>query len=258
LDSAGENKPEGAGQRLAVVDAHCHIDLYDDPKAVVTQAEALCIRTIAVTNAPSVFPFTRDLTAECKYVRPAAGLHPELVHSHSHELELLWPFLEQTRYVGEVGLDYVTTDPQKRAQQRAVFGAIVERCAALGKKILTVHSRRSASDVIATIGTGFNGKAVLHWFSGSARQLDQAAAVGFFFSVNPSMLSSKSGRLLTSAMPRERVLTETDGPFVKVGRRVAVPEDTGWVVQELAILWGVSPDEAKGQIAMNLRSLVSE
>src|SRR3954471_19043262 len=85
-EASGTTVPRS--RSLAVVDAHCHIDLYQNPKAVVAQAEALAIRTIAVTNAPSVFTYTRDLTAGCRYVRPAAGLHPELVHSHGHELEL--------------------------------------------------------------------------------------------------------------------------------------------------------------------------
>jgi TatD DNase family protein len=241
---------------LAVVDAHCHVDLYSDPKAVVAQAEALRIRTIAVTNAPSVFSFTRDVTAECRYVRPAAGLHPELVHSHGHELERLWPLLEETRYVGEVGLDYVTTDSRIRARQREVFGAIVERCAALGNKILTIHSRRAAADVIATVGPTFPGKAILHWFSGTVRQLEQAAAAGFFFSVNPSVLSSKSGRTLAASMPRERVLTETDGPFVKLGARPTTPPDTALVVQALAVLWHMEPAQARDVVATNLQRLV--
>lgn len=247
----------GAEQRLAVVDAHCHIDLFDDPAAIVAQAEALGIRTIAVTNAPSVFAFTRDLTATSKYVRAAAGLHPELVHSHGHELDLLWPCLEQTKYVGEIGLDYVTTDPQDRAQQRMVFEAIVERCGVLGDKVLTVHSRRSVSDVIATIGTGFNGKVILHWFSGTIRQLERAAALGFFFSVNPAMMSSKSGRVLAASMPRDRVLTETDGPFVKIGTRPAVPADVALATRELAEVWGCDAGRVSDLIALNLKTLVS-
>jgi len=241
---------------LAVVDAHCHIDLYHDPKAVVAQAEALGIRTIAVTNAPSVFPFTRDITAQCRYVRPAAGLHPELVYSHGHELALLWPLLEETRYVGEVGLDYVTTDSKIRSRQREVFASIVERCAALGNKILTIHSRRSVADVIATVGPTFRGKAILHWFSGTVRQLEQAAAAGLYFSVNPSMLSSKSGRTLAASMPRERVLTETDGPFVKLGARPTTPPDTALVVQALAELWRMEPAQARDVVATNLQRLV--
>lgn len=245
-----------AEARLAVLDAHCHVDLFLDPSAVVKEAESLGIRTIAVTNAPSVFTYTRDLTATCRFVRPAIGLHPELVCSHGHELELFWPFLEETRYVGEIGLDYVTTDPEIRARQRHVFSTIVERCAARGDRILTIHSRRAVADVLATVGEAFPGKAILHWFSGSPKQLERAATAGFYFSVNPAMMVSRSGRALTATMPRDRVLTETDGPFVKTVRGPATPPDTAGVITSLASIWGIQPQEARDIISRNLRGLV--
>ena len=250
------NEPNSS--ELAVVDAHCHIDLYPSPVEIINRAEELHIRTIAVTNAPSVFFHTRDLTRECRFVQPAVGLHPELVHSHGRELEQLWPLLEQTRYVGEIGLDYVTTDLSNREHQRQVFEAIVERCAELGDKVLTIHSRRSVADVIAIVGTGFRGKAVLHWFSGTLRQLERAVVAGFYFSVNPAMIKSRSGQSLIAAMPRDRVLTETDGPFVKIGNSPAVPEDTALVIMALAKAWGLGALEAKANILQNLHSLLEE
>lgn len=258
MANARDNESSSSLDRLAVLDAHCHIDLYADPPAVIAESDRLAIRTIAVTNAPSVFSHTHELTAGSRHVRAAIGLHPELVHSHGHELELFWPCLEHTRYVGEVGLDYVTTDAGLRARQRAVFEQIVERCSAFGDKILTIHSRRSAADVIATIGPTFRGRAILHWFSGTARQLEQAASAGFYFSVNPSMMSSKSGRALASSMPRDRVLTETDGPFVKLNRRPATPRDSALAVKALSELWRVEPEEARDLIVQNLRTLLAE
>jgi len=258
LASHAQNVSTVAPQ-LAVLDAHCHIDLYSDPVAVVSHAESLGIRTIAVTNAPSVFAHTRDLLANCRFARPAVGLHPELVHSHGHELELFWPFLEATRYVGEVGLDYVTSDRELRAKQRHVFSAIVEQCAARGDHhVLTIHSRRAAADVIATIGSSFPGKAILHWFSGSIRRLEQAVDAGFYFSVNTAMVLSKTGRTLVAAMPSDRVLTESDGPFVKVAQRPATPADTGEVVGALARTWHVQPHKAKEIVLSNLRNLLAE
>lgn len=245
-------------RHLAVVDAHCHIDLYDNPTAVVREAESLGIRTIAVTNAPSVYHFTKQITDGLKYVRPAAGLHPELVHSHWHELPLLLPLLEETRYVGEIGLDYVTSDETARIRQREVFSAVVERCATLGGKVLTIHSRRAAADVIAIVGSNFPGRAILHWFSGTAKQLEVAVAAGFYFSINTSMLVSKSGDLLVRAIPMDKVLTETDGPFIKLGKRPATPPDTGLAVESLARVWSIDAAEAKQRIADNLRGLVTE
>jgi TatD DNase family protein len=239
-----------------LVDAHCHLDLYENPEQVIAEAESSQTFTIAVTNAPSVYSHTARLTAKCRYVRPALGLHPELVHSHGREVEQIPDLLKTTRYVGEIGLDYQTSDPSQRQAQREALTSILKWCADYGDKILTLHSRRAATDVISCLGEAFPGKAILHWFSGSARELDSAAKNGFYFSVNPSMMRSEKGRALVLRMPAGRVLTETDGPFVKVGGRVARPKDVLEVVEQLGIVWNLPTSTASERVLQNFRSLL--
>ncbi|MCL4740972.1 MAG: TatD family hydrolase [Phycisphaerales bacterium] len=243
---------------LAVLDAHCHIDLFAEPAEVVAGAERGRIRTIAVTNAPSVYLHTAKLVRDCQFVRAAIGLHPELVEQHESELGQLWEHLATTRYVGEVGLDFVTTDKSVRERQTRVFAAIVDRCGQLGGKILTVHSRRAVRAVLDVVGDSFPGSVILHWFSGSARELERAVEAGCYFSVNPAMIRSASGQRLVGAMPRERVLTETDGPFVSVADKPCEPIDTALVVEYLGRAWGTTGVEAKGAVERNLRALLTE
>lgn len=240
----GEEERSGA----AFVDAHCHIDLFPDPAAVVSEAETGAIHTIAVTNAPSVFFHTRDLARGTRFVHAAVGLHPELVPARRHELDRMWSMLEETRLVGEVGLDSVTGDPSERRAQREVFSRIVERCAACRDKVLSVHSRRAAGDVLDIVGENFPGTVILHWFSGTVRELERAVRCGCRFSVGPAMVKSKHGIELLKAMPAERVLTETDGPFVKAGTRHARPIDVVSVVNEIAKLWQTTEEEARKRI----------
>ncbi len=242
----------------AFVDSHCHLDLYDNPAEIIAQAEARSIYTIAVTNAPSVFFHTAQLTADCKYVRAAVGLHPELVHSHGREIDHMRTLLQQTRFVGEIGLDYQTADQTRRRNQRDILSSIVAWCAEDGNKILTLHSRRAAADVIATVGSGFPGVAILHWFSGTVKELDKAVHAGFYFSVNQSMIASAKGRSLIERMPRDRVLTETDGPFVKIGSRPAHPQDVSEVVKQLADVWRLSEEFAAQQVLQNLSVLLQD
>src|SRR4030095_3061057 len=192
-----------------LVDAHCHLDLYREPRAIAGEIEESRIHTIAVTNAPSVFFHTRNLARGKMYLHAAVGLHPELVHSHGHELSQLLDAITTNTFVGEVGLDYQTSDPIIRAQQKKVLGAVLDRCAELRGKILTLHSRRAATDVIAAIGQKFPCPATLHWFSGSKKDLRRAVCNGLYFSVNPAMVRSKTGTALIDEMPRDRILTET-------------------------------------------------
>lgn len=225
------------------VDTHCHIDLYTSPGHIVEECERAGIYTIAVTNAPSVFAHSYALTSSTQFVRAAVGLHPQLVRSHGQELGKMWELLDQTRYVGEVGLDYTEPDEQDHARQRAVFAAILERCSGARNKIVTVHSRRAARDIINIAGDSFPGTLILHWFSGTLRELEDALACGFLFSVNTAMLRSSRGVEIVRRLPRERVLTETDGPFVKTSaRRPATPADVPSIVQALARIWCVDVD----------------
>lgn len=241
---------------LELVDAHCHIDLFPRPLELIEDAERRRIHTIAVTNAPSVFYHTRNLCCGRDLVHAAVGLHPELVHSHGRELQQMWAHLEETRFVGEVGLDYVTSDQELRRNQRGVFSAILSRCAERRDSVITVHSRRSAGDVISAVGEKFPGTVILHWFSGTREELDRAAAIGCWFSVNPSMVASRNGQILTAKMPRDRVLTETDGPFIKVHGEAARPPDVIDAVKGLASIWELSIEDAAAIVLQNFRRAI--
>jgi TatD DNase family protein len=247
---------ETSEQVRAFVDAHCHIDLYQAPRKTIEQAEADRVYTIAVTNAPSVFAHTAALVTGSRYVRAAIGLHPELVHSHGHELEHFRDYLTQTRYIGEVGLDYMTLDEEIRSQQRMVLTTVAGWANDSGDKILTVHSRRAARDVISIL-SGIKAKVILHWFSGTKKDLERALECGFFFSVNNAMLRSDAGRALVLRMPTHRVLTETDGPFVQDGAEPATPSTVKATVRELADLWGRSSDDVQTLTLDNLKSLLA-
>lgn len=240
------------------VDTHCHLDLYPDAGAVLTDAETNRVLVVAVTNAPSVFFHTRDLAKRCEWLVPAVGLHPELVATHGHEVSRIGPLLEQTQFVGEVGLDYVTPDLELRARQRSVFTTILDRCAALGGRVLTVHSRRAASDVIDAVGKGFNGTVILHWFTGTTREAERAIENGCYFSVNSAMTIAKSSAALLAMLPRDRVLTETDGPFVKAGQTPATPGRVISVAKHLSGVWRTTENEARDILLANFSRAISQ
>ena len=239
-----------------LLDSHCHIDLYSNYAQIIAATEAAGIETIAVTNTPSVFPQCAALTKDCQFLKPALGFHPELVVQRRREWPQFLELLEQTRFVGEVGLDFTTTDVEARAIQTDIFERILEACAETGDKILTIHSRRAADSVVSCIGSRFNGTAILHWYCGSVKIAQIALENGCYFSFNTAMTRNETGRRLLAAVPKHRVLTETDGPFVQVGSRPAHPQDVHAVVSFLASQWQISPEEAEHQVAANFASLL--
>lgn len=196
-------------------DSHFHLDLMEDPERVVDLVESAKVYTIAVTNAPFVFSHTKNLTLKSKYIRPALGLHPELVAGRHHEIALFEEYLPLTRYIGEVGLDKTG---MAYAKQKEVFEKIVELTSDAGQKVLTVHSRKAEKDLIDIVGEGFSGKLILHWYSGSIKSLETAIARGYYVSFNSKMLQTKSGMEILDCVPLTRVLVESDSPFAGATR----------------------------------------
>lgn len=237
------------------VDAHFHLDLFPNPADMARDLAAAGNHVIAVTNAPSVFQATAALCSSSPNLHPAVGLHPELAVEYAAQLPMLWSALDRTRFVGEVGLDYTSGDEAGRQAQRRVFAEILEQCNRRGDRILSVHSRRAAGDVIAAVRGGFRGTIILHWFSGTQGELSRAAEAGCLFSVNTAMCQSQKGRALISRIDRSRVLTETDGPFIKVGSRPAWAPDLTAVLEALAGMWGCDRSEAEAQVLRNFESL---
>lgn len=243
----------------ALVDAHCHFDLFQDPQRVLREAERNRIYSIAVTNTPSVFKPMQRLVEGLKYVRPALGLHPELALQRVSELPIFERQVRETRYVGEVGLDYkAAVKPSVRAKQREIFEVILGYCASAGGRLLTIHSRRAEADVVAAVREHRPGPFILHWYSGSLKTLKEATAAGAYFSVNMAMIRSDRGQRLVREMPRDRVLTESDGPFVQVRGRAASPLSVRDVLAGLARIWGVDPAETKENVLHNFRRLLQQ
>ncbi|MCM3181164.1 TatD family hydrolase [Cytobacillus horneckiae] len=65
------------------------------------------------------------------------------------------------------------------------------------------------------MGSEFDGKVILHWFSGSLSDLNKAIDYGYFFSINNEMIKSVNGRKIIELLPLNRILLESDGPFTK-------------------------------------------
>lgn len=97
-------------------------------------------------------------------------------------------------------------------RQEQIFDKILE-VASGRNKVLSVHSRRASQEVMRHLN-GFNGKVILHWFSGRRQDLEEAIDRGYYFSINPQMLKSKAGETIVSCIPVHRILIESDAPFI--------------------------------------------
>jgi TatD DNase family protein len=236
------------------IDTHCHLDRYPDPRATIAAARAAGVVVVGVSELPSRFQRNELRYREERTVRTAIGLHPLAVaRASSMEMSLWRTLTDRTAYVGEVGLDGSQQGKPTLEHQRTVFRRILAHHE-ITSKVLTVHSRRAEAEVIDALASA-GCCAILHWYSGPAKPIQTALAAGMYFSVNPAMLSSKSGRRVLAEVPPDRILTETDGPYAKRAGQPASPSDIPWLVEQIATIWAVDPDDARRRIFENMARL---
>lgn len=238
------------------IDTHCHIDQYRAPQEILKSAEAADIVTVAVTELPSSFQRLALRLGSRRLVRVALGLHPLRAGTATPmELALFSELLDQTDYVGEVGLDGSKAGRASLRAQVKVFERLLQQ-PRLKSKVLTVHSRGAELETIERLSQA-GVTAILHWYSGALKHIDTAVAAGLWFSVNPAMLRSQNGQRIVAALPRDRVVTETDGPYAKLGGRACEPKDIPSVVTGLARVWREEPDRARERVFENMAAIAA-
>ncbi|MCP5271516.1 MAG: Qat anti-phage system TatD family nuclease QatD [Pseudomonadota bacterium] len=241
------------------MDFHCHIDLYPNPREVYRQAIERNEFTWLVTTSPRAFEATSKALTPSPKVLITPGLHPELAHQRAAELPLLLEQVSRCSAVGEIGLDGSARFKEHAAVQFEIFESVVARCAQLGGRVLSIHSRHAADHVLDVLRAHpAHGTAVLHWFSGTTGQLKRAADMGCWFSVGPAMFTSASGRKLASLVPRDRVVSESDGPFGKVAGQSVMPWEAHQATATLAREWQVSTTKVSEGLSRNGRGLLAK
>jgi len=224
-----------------LLDTHCHLDLYPEPAEVAKVLEATDTIAVAVTARPSAFKALQRRFGRVRRVRPALGVHPlEVGEMSVREWQLFEALVDETTYIGEVGLDFGPQGVASRPAQEDAFRRVLRTVAGRGK-VLSVHSRRAEATALELlVGEGY-GPVVFHWYTGPAHVLDAIVARGHYLSINPAMTQSDRGRRLIARIPRDRILLESDGPFAVVDARPALPSDVRRVVTYLAETWAVPP-----------------
>ena len=195
-----------------MIDTHCHFDMMPQPEAYISQKEQASDIVIGMTNLPSHFQLGQPYLKGFKHIRLALGLHPLLAAESKKEVPLFKRLIDQTSYIGEIGLDFskegYTTKDEQVAVLRDLLSAIRGK-----KKIVSVHSRKAEKELLALLCEYEIKNVIFHWFSGPVDLIPAILAQGYYFSVNEAMCRSRNGQIIIAEIPKDRILTETDAPY---------------------------------------------
>jgi TatD DNase family protein len=236
-----------------VIDTHAHLSELEDPSAVMARARAAGVRrVIAIASTREAAWTTLSLAEHEDGVFAAIGIHPHEAGSHGPGIDM-GPLSEgKAIAVGEIGLDFFR-DYAPRDDQRRVFSGQLQFASMINKPVI-VHSR-AADEETASLLEDFDGTVVLHCFS-SPGLLPVALERGYYVSFAGNVTYPKAAELREAAaqVPAERILAETDSPYLApqpVRGRTNEPAFVVHTVAALAEARGDDVDELAQQIDAN-------
>lgn len=273
---------------MSLIDSHAHLDFYtEDRDEVLRRAQAAGVHSIlaiGIGEGPATMhqalEIAHAVTGEPK-IYASVGIHPqEAAQADEEALAKLASLATDPKCIaiGEIGLDYYHVENPEPPIQKQAFIAQME-VAATAKRPILIHCRTSElatpqakakfgeadawEDILTLIAehwTPHNLGGIMHCFSGTVEQAQRSLEAGFYlsFAGNLTYPKSQSIREAATMAPSNRILVETDAPFLAPiphrGQRNE-PALVTHTAETLATLRGISSKELADITTQNFHRL---
>lgn len=263
---------------MGLFDVHAHLThptLLAQIDDVLSRARAASVTSIVCNGLnPRDNAHVLALARRFPEVRPALGLYPvDAVLPEMRALGVSYPresedepsaeecvrwlreHVDQAFAVGEVGLDGYWVPEPLWSRQEDVFRALV-RLAVEADKPLILHTRKRERRALEIVQEEGARRVDFHCFGGKVKLAREIAEAGYYLSIPANARRSESFTRMLASLPRERLLLETDCPYLGPERDVdSEPAHVRGTAEYAAELWAVSPDDAGAQLAANFEAL---
>ena len=237
------------------IDSHCHIDFPDFNEGVLPLLANMQAAQVSAALCVSVnlenFPRVLAVAEAHDNIYASVGVHPDHQHGREPEVDELVSLAQHARVVaiGETGLDYFRLPKDDVDWQRARFRTHIRAARQAGKPLI-IHTRNAAEDTLAIMTEEHAEECggVMHCFTERWEVAEQALAMGFYISFSGivTFKSAKDLKAVACRVPLERMLIETDSPYLAPmphrGKRNE-PAYVAHVAEEIARLRGISLEE---------------
>ena len=234
------------GNMLA--DAHCHLELFQDPETVVKDAVFGGVGVIITAGGSKAASVEAIKIADGKNIFAVIGIDPENAAKDSDFIDDIAAFIRSEAKIvgiGEIGIDNkVMTNKQSQIE---AFEKQINIAIELDIPVV-IHSRGALNETIDIIRKSGIKKAMFHFFEGNSEDAVEVARLGFLISI-PPVESSRRKRVI-QAVGIESLVVETDSPVV--GKS---PLDVIKTAQWIAGIKGIGYDEVSAQMTKNVKNL---
>ncbi|MDD5030295.1 MAG: TatD family hydrolase [Rhodoferax sp.] len=256
------------------VDSHCHLNdpaLAPNMDAILAaMAQARVGRALCISTTLEEFPEVHQLALTHSNLWATVGVHPESEGVQEPALQDLLRIGSLPRVVGigETGLDYYRLNGRSVADmawQRERFRVHIRAARQLGKP-LVIHTRNAAADTLQVLqqegedGSSGSAGGVFHCFSEDWQVARTALDAGFYISFSGIMTfkSAQAMRDVAQKVPLDRVLIETDSPYLApmpYRGKTNTPAYVPLVAQQLAVLHALPIETIAQRTSANFETL---
>jgi TatD DNase family protein len=221
---------------IPCVDSHCHLQsspLGDDVRGAVLEARAAGVRELLSVGITPSDAQDHVAMADEHGIWTSIGCHP--CHADEWDPEPIerWATHPRVVAIGECGLDYYHK-PYDKALQEDVFRRQIRVAKAAGLPLI-LHNRESDADLCAILRDEGASNGVFHCFGADRATLETALELGFHISFAGNVTYPKAVfRALVPDVPLDRLLVETDAPYLAPTPHRGKPNRPAWVLDVLA------------------------
>jgi TatD DNase family protein len=245
-----------------LIDAHAHLDQYPDDvlPAVLEEIRAHQILTISTAMDLPSYERAKAIAVRSDLVLATFGIHPCKAPAYAQRLPDLAHVLMGSPMLGEIGLDHrYVEDVSQYPAQRKVFESFLA-AAREQNKIVNLHTSGAETEILDLLARYEIRRAIVHWYAGPLDLIAAMADRGAFFTVGVEVLFSPHIQAIASAIPTDRLLTETDNPdgLQWLTGTLGMPCRVEEIVEKLAELRRTTPAIIAQTVETNFAKLLQD
>jgi TatD DNase family protein len=224
-----------------MIDVHCHLEQKDyekDRDEVIKKCKRELKAVITCCCHPDDFDLTMEMVGKYKnFVFATVSIHPEYIKEIEHLrvddfLKKIEENKEKIVGIGETGLDFKIEEPEWREKQKELFIKFIDLAKSLNLP-LVIHARKAFAEAIEILEK-FGAKRVLMHFFTAKELLPKIIKNGWSISVNTTLLNSKKIKKIVRDLPIEKIMTETDSPWLGPNGTRNDPTSVKFVIERIA------------------------
>jgi TatD DNase family protein len=224
-----------------MIDVHCHLEQKDyekDRDEIIEKCKKELKAVITCCCHPDDFDLTMEMVEKYKnFLFATVSIHPEYINEVKEEVvENFFKKIEENKEkivgIGETGLDFITKEPEWREKQKELFVKFIDLAKNLNLP-LVIHARKAFKEAIEVLEKSGAKNVLMHFFT-QKDLLPKIIENGWSISVNTTLLSSKNIKKIVRDLKIEKIMTETDSPWLGPNGQRNDPRSIKFVVEEIS------------------------